>query len=103
MGAATCRSWFSSWPAFATRLTLNPHTQNRRVRHPESSYFLSSVPPADFFADHLLKVGSKADVHRHGNSSRKFGNSRNSATGKDCQSWTTGVGGGDSGRTPAQC
>jgi hypothetical protein len=27
------------------KLTL-PHTQNRRMRHPESFYYLSLVPPA---------------------------------------------------------
>jgi len=34
------------WIDVAMKLTLNPHTQNRRMRHPESSYYLSSVPPA---------------------------------------------------------
>ena len=28
------------------RLTLNPHTQHRRMRHPGSSQNLSSAPPA---------------------------------------------------------
>jgi hypothetical protein len=44
----------------AMKLTLNPHTQNRRMRHPESSPNLSSVPPA------AKKIREKLDyMHRN--------------------------------------
>ena len=36
------------------KLTLNPHTQHRRMRHPQSSRNLSSVPPAHSIDDGTL-------------------------------------------------
>jgi hypothetical protein len=38
----------------SVELTLNPDTQNGRMRHPESSRNLSSVPPGRHYKLHAL-------------------------------------------------
>ncbi len=40
------------------KLTLNPYTQNRRMRRPESSLNLSSVPPDRHFWVKVLLADS---------------------------------------------
>src|SRR5690242_7400691 len=50
------------------RSTRNPHTQNRRMRHPKSSWYLSSVPPKIFLgfivcATHQTRQGEQPQFY----------------------------------------